>query len=148
MAELVIAVAGTPAPQGSKTLMRGRLVESSKRVKPWREAVVRAVREDPRILHFGERLPVEVEVTFYLPRPAGHYGTGRNAAALRGDAPDYPTAKQRDDVDKLSRSTLDALTESGVLSDDSQVVNLSARKRYAAYEQRPGAVIRVRTVRT
>lgn len=146
MTELFVTVYGTPAPQGSKSLMRGRLVESSKRVKPWRAAVVQAVRDNPRILRFTGRVPVEADITFLLERPAAHYGTGRNAARLRGDAPAYPVARQRDDIDKLCRSTLDALTESGVLADDSQVTQLVARKRYAEAGTIPGALIRVSTM--
>lgn len=38
-------VAGVPAPQGSKVLMRGRMIESSKKLKPWREAVRQAAAE-------------------------------------------------------------------------------------------------------
>ncbi len=42
--QLTITVYGTPGPQGSKRFMgvkggKGVLVESSKKVKPWREAV-------------------------------------------------------------------------------------------------------------
>lgn len=148
MAEVVLWVKGTPAPQGSKTLMRGRLIESSKRVRPWRDAIVQAVRENGHRVLFGEHVPVEVTVMFLLARPRTHYGTGRMAAALRGDAPRYPTAKQRDDTDKLCRSTLDGLAEAGVLDDDSQVVTLTARKRYAGHGQDPGARIRISTLRT
>ena len=153
MTELVITVYGDPAPQGSKTVFGRNVVESSKRVRPWREAVAQAVAAGPRIVAFGERVPVEVVITFWLPRPRSHYGTGRNASALRGDAPEYPVAKQRDDIDKLCRATLDALSGHGipkgcphVLDDDSQVAVLTAVKLYAGNGREPGARITVRTV--
>ena len=46
------------------------------------------------------------------------------------------------DIDKLQRSTLDALGEAGVWRDDSQVVDIRAWKSYADNET-PGAVITV-----
>lgn len=131
---LTVSVVGTPAPQGSKRHVgNGVMVESSKKVKPWRQDVrAAAIEALPSVLHplIG---PVRVHVTFYLSRPRGHYGTGRNAGLLRKSAPTWPAVKP--DVDKLLRSTLDALGEAGVWRDDSQVVGVSAWKRYD--DQRP-----------
>ena len=46
MKELEFRVVGIPAPQGSKTLTRyGALMESSKKVKPWRQDVIHAALE-------------------------------------------------------------------------------------------------------
>lgn len=144
-----IVVAGTPAPQGSKSAYQhprtGKivLVESSAGVKPWRAAVVAACRRArvPRLAG-----PVAVAITFYLPRPAGHYGTGRNAGRLRPSAPAYPAVKP--DVDKLERATLDGLTTGKAYEDDARVVDLSSRKRYAdpAAGIPVGAAIEVRGV--
>lgn len=153
MPELVVTVIGDPAPQGSKNVFRGRVVESSKRVKPWRRAVGDAVLRLPAPhVYFGSPCALDVDVTFYLPRPAKHYGTGRNAYVLRGDAPLYPARKQRDDIDKLARSTIDALAGQGlepgcaVMDDDGQVVTLTARKRWQPPKTLPGAVIRIRAL--
>jgi Holliday junction resolvase RusA-like endonuclease len=65
-----LEVFGDPAPQGSKTIYRGRLVESSaKKLNPWRKAIASAVEE--LLPHEHELLlgPVKVEVDFFLPRP-------------------------------------------------------------------------------
>ena len=71
--------------------------------------------------------PVAVDVTFYVPRNKGDWGTGRNAHKLRPSAPRYPAT--RPDVDKFLRRALDALT--GILyADDGQVVEVLARKRW------------------
>lgn len=87
-------VLGTPAPQGSKRAYvrsgRAVLVESSAKVRPWRDAVKVAVALDGGGQRFG-RQPVTVAVTFRLRRPRGHYGTGRNADQLRSAAPNHPT---------------------------------------------------------
>lgn len=136
--EVVVRVYGDPAPKGSLKCVGRRgnrahvLVEDSARSLPWRRRVRRA----------GEALGLErlegaltVEATLTVPRPAAHYGTGANAHTLRPGAPAYPyrraTGGHGGDVDKLARLVLDALEDVGVLTDDAQVVELTARKTYA-----------------
>lgn len=139
---LVVRVHGIPAPQGSKRHVGGgRMIESSKKVGPWREAVKAAV-----LTATGRRPttldgPVQVDITFILPRPKSHLGTGRNAGRVRDSAPAEPTTKP--DLDKLLRSTMDALTDVGVLRDDAQVVRIEAAKVYAWPEEPPGATIHI-----
>ena len=66
-----ITVHGTPAPQGSKRHVgNGVMVESSAKVKPWREAVKWAARQSMdvgREFAFVGDIPLAVDVTFYLP---------------------------------------------------------------------------------
>lgn len=143
MSLLSFRVVGTPAPQGSKRHVgNGVMIESSKKVRPWRQDV-RAAAADAIDSHAWEAPAgaVLVSITFYLQRPKGHYGSGRNAGTVRPTAPRSPAVKP--DVDKLVRSTLDALTEAGVLRDDAQVVELAARKRYATGPV--GAFVEVQT---
>lgn len=134
---MIIEVRGTPAPQGSKRHVGGgRMVEMSKAVGPWREAV-RA--ETQRAMGGRTPLagPVEVYATFYLARPKGHYRTGRNAALLRDGAPGWPFGKP--DIDKLLRALLDGLTMGGVWADDAQVAQVTAAKQYG----QPGCRIKI-----
>lgn len=117
---LVFYAAGIPAPQGSKRHVGGgRMIESSKKVAPWREDVRNsaelAAAEQGWEAPEG---PVAVDVTFWLPRPKSHPKTRRT----------WPTTKP--DVDKLLRSTCDALTSAGVIADDARIVDLDAHKRY------------------
>ncbi len=138
-----IEVYGIPAPQGSKRHVgRGIMVESSTKVKPWREAVKAAVLDQagPRTALDGS---VALSVVFRLARPRGNYRTGRNAALLRDGAPAWPGNKP--DIDKLLRSTMDALTDVGVWRDDCQVVDVTLSKVYAD-DQPPGATIRARAM--
>jgi crossover junction endodeoxyribonuclease RusA len=83
-------------------------------------------------------------VTFSLARPAGHYGTGRNAGIVRAGAPEFPAT--RPDLDKLARSTLDGLKSAGLYGDDGQVVILNVNKRYCLNGEPPGAGIEIREV--
>ncbi len=132
-----IDVIGTPAPQGSKRHVGGgRMVESSKKVKPWRSAVAAEALNHT----FGPWPYVGVAVTFRLKRPKSHYRTGRFADQLRADAPRYPA--KYPDLDKLCRSTLDGLKAGQAFADDSQVVVLEARKVFADRNQ-PGAWIQL-----
>lgn len=121
-----IFVPGEPAPQGSKTYVgRGRMRESSKRVKPWRALIVAKVRAvHPRPVVGG----VAVDLVFYRRRPKSHFRRGRDHNLLADSAPRLWTTTP--DVDKLSRAVLDALTMSGVIADDRQVVELRAFKKY------------------
>lgn len=145
-------VFGTPAPQGSKKAFVNRhtgrvnLKESSAKVRPWREAVKVAITsETGGTVLFTKPVAVSVLLDFYLKRPAGHYGTGKNAGVLKDWAlAARPTGKP--DIDKLERSTLDGLGEAGIYGDDSQVVTVTATKHYADGPERlpvPGARINV-----
>lgn len=137
----IFRVKGIPAPQGSKRAYvnktgRVSLVESSKAVKPWRDAVKSAYMAGKHGLHTG---PVSIEILFLFARPKGHYRSGRNDHILRDSAPSWPSV--RPDLDKLIRSTLDALTDAGAIEDDARVVNIGAAKEYAGRGIEPGAVI-------
>lgn len=97
-----IEVFGTPAPQGSKRGFVNRktgqvnMVESSNKVKPWRQSVKFAALNAKLPTLAG---PVKLEITFYLPRPKGHYRTGKHAGEVKESAPQYPAT--RPDTSKL-----------------------------------------------
>jgi Holliday junction resolvase RusA-like endonuclease len=136
---ITLQVYGEPAPQGSKSVSRhGGVYEKSRKVKPWREAI-RAAALAGRVEPLGG--PASVRITFLLPRPQGHYRTGRNAGQLRDSAPKYPAT--RPDLDKLARSTLDGLMLAGLYHDDGQVVRLYVAKGYAEQGSGPGALIEI-----
>lgn len=135
-----IEVAGIPAPQGSKRHVGGgRMVEASRAVGPWREAVraetQRAVEADPHsdeATGYGFAGPVAVKLWFRLPRPK---------SAPRSVI--WPA--KRPDLDKLCRAVLDGLTDGGAFADDGQVVALDAMKMFPDERGRlgPGCVIEI-----
>ena len=59
--------------------------------------------------------PVEIDVTFYLPRPA---------------KPKYRDAPTGVDIDNLVKMLLDSMSKNTILSDDRIVIDIHARKRY------------------
>lgn len=112
---VVIVVYGMPGAQGSKRFVghaatgRGILVESSKKVGPWRQAVKHAalaVRFDTPPLD----CPLRVRMVFTLPKPS-------SAPKRRRIWP-----MRTPDLSKLLRSTEDALTDAGIWRDDARVV--------------------------
>jgi crossover junction endodeoxyribonuclease RusA len=72
--------------------------------------------------------PLKVECEFFMPRPGGHYGTGRNAGVLKASAPAYHTGKP--DADNLAKFCLDVLN-GAAWKDDSQIVEMAATKKFA-----------------
>jgi len=131
-------VFGTPAPQGSKRHVGGgRMIEASKKVKPWRQAIVdQAIRDGVSGAALDGSL--ELRVTFYLQRPKSHIG-------VRGIRPSAPLLPNKvPDLDKLLRSTCDALTDSQVIVDDARIVRIKARKVYADNDP-TGALIYITT---
>jgi len=138
---ITVTVNGLPAPQGSKkSVGNGRMIEVSKALGPWREAVR---TETQNVLSAGAApiprgVAVDLLVTFWLPRPKAHHG----ARGLRPSAPRFHTT--RVDLDKLVRAAGDGLTAGGVWQDDSQVVVIHAEKRYAGGDQPPGMVAVIR----
>ena len=132
--KISFSVVGEPAPQGSKrNVGHGIMIEASKAVKPWREAVkwaaVEAIAGRPRpLLGSAKGAALFLEVEFFLRRP-------------KSVKDKYPG--KRPDIDKLLRSTMDALTQAGVYRDDSQVVDTHMSKRYADSTRSVGAYITV-----
>jgi Holliday junction resolvase RusA-like endonuclease len=91
--------------------------ESSKKLPGWRESVVMAAKvsfmENNHQTLLG---PVSLHCTFYMPRP-------------KSVSRKYPNIAP--DLDKLLRGIGDALQISGVLSNDGQIVAITAKKVYA-----------------
>lgn len=120
MSGLRFEVIGLPGAQGSKRHVgHGIMVESSKKVAPWREAVANAART----AHHGHQPldgPLSLTVVFRLPATSSWKAADRT----RG----WRWKDRTPDLDKLLRSTGDALTQAGVIADDARLVNITARK--------------------
>lgn len=105
-------VYGIPAPQGSKSFKGIRaghaiMVESSKKVKPWRKLV-----ESVAAATKAETLdgPLAARMVFTMPKP-------KSAPKRRQTWPD-----RTPDLSKLVRSTEDAIVTAGLIADDARIV--------------------------
>lgn len=130
--ELYLDVEGIPRPQGSKRHVGNGIMIEASNVKPWREAIARAVAQAQ--LAAGEEIqfsdPVVIWAVFYLPRPK---------------SVKRPFPSVAPDLDKLCRSLGDGLSiNSSALKDDALIIRWIASKRYADYRP-PGAEILIRT---
>ena len=124
-------VRGLPIAQGSlrSFVVNGRpiITTTARGLASWRRLVADVAQQyAPRELWNG---PVQIELVFGLPKP-------KSAPKTRRVWPD-----KRPDLDKLTRSVLDALTHV-VFADDSQIVDIKATKDYGP----PGVVIEVKRV--
>jgi len=133
-AALRLTVYGVAQPAGSKRAFynksAGRVLvtDANKKARPWKAEVVAAARTamlaesvtETGVLVDG---PLMLTLTFYAPRPRGHFG----AKGVKPSAPDWPIV--RPDVLKLARGVEDACT--GVIwRDDAQIVVENLRKEY------------------
>ena len=134
---LTITVFGRPAPQGSKRYVGGnraqggRFIEASKYLPAWRKAITAAAIAEIENGSWAKSIePIEIEVIFYLERPA-------TVSVAKRPWPIKPP-----DLDKLLRGVLDGMTDAGVWDDDGQVVKITAWKVYADTRE-PGAFIKI-----
>ena len=119
------------APQGSKSYIgNGRMIESSKRVKPFRSDL-QGVAIEATPVDWDLGLEYKLQCDFHFRRPKSHL---TSKGALAKAAPMFPVSRQIGDTDKLIRSVCDALT--GICwYDDSQVVDITAKKRFFERDQ-------------
>lgn len=120
---IVLTVVGLPAPQGSKSVINGRVVEGKSAAQranlaAWRDAVRAECR---RWLEEHPQPPIDEPVSltlrFRFPPVASDPYRLRHATLP--------------DVDKCTRATFDALVQGGLLKDDSRVWEARVRKMYA-----------------
>ena len=116
------------------------VLDACKKSRDWKSSVAVVAAESFAAPLTGA---LSVTMTFCLPRPKNHYGTGKSAGRLRMSAPRHPSI--RPDVLKLARSTEDALT--GIAwRDDSQIVREYLIKRYA--DRIAGTMIEIHSLKT
>lgn len=124
---LVFHVDGVAQPKGSAKAFvvkdRAVVTNDNPKTRPWAALVRDAAQQAAGATIACPRgVPVVLGLSFVLPRPV--------SLPKRVQA-----HTKKPDVDKLTRAVLDALT--GVVwQDDSQVVDVSATKRYAVGDER------------
>ena len=128
-----VFVPGTPIPQGSVDVYRGRVVSVKAPLKKWRTDV----RLATLARHKGESLdgPITVSLVFQIEPP---------------QRPRWWAPAVKPDLDKLVRAVLDSLstykdrktkaTVPGVITDDARIVHITATK---TYHGKPGVMITI-----
>lgn len=131
MTHFMVWVPGKAAPQGSKKgfVINGKaiLVDASEGNKAWRKLVTETIKADQDYIRYSG--PVNVSLTFWMEKAKSN--KTKHMA-------------QKPDIDKLSRSVLDAMTDSEIIEDDSRVIYLTVTKRWAEPDDyMPGVLIHV-----
>ena len=134
-------IPGTPRPQPRvKAYSRGGHagVYTPDTADAWKQEIALAMREYAGVAIAG---PIWLTMSFYIPRPKSHYGTGKNARVLKPQSPKFHT--NRGDVDNFCKGAMDCLTTCKVWKDDAQVVSLKAEKFWA--DDAPGMALMIMT---
>ncbi len=142
--EICFFVAGDPQPKGStrsfyvKKIERVVTTTTNKNTKQWQLRIATEAQHanESRSISFftpDKDCGYEVEANFLFARPKSLPKRVR-------------TNTKRPDLDKLVRALLDGLADI-LLPDDSQVISITAAKRYIEPGETPGAEIVVRRTR-
>lgn len=116
---------------------------------PWKNAMINAIRRQCEVHRWPG--PVEVHAFFRFERegtrPPGRFDGPCPECGCTGGHPAWcpqsgleawPAGRQYGDEDKLRRNLLDALTQSGLIFDDSQVMGGLPWKRFVRDGEQPG----------
>lgn len=120
-------IPGTPVPQGSVDVYRGRIVSVKAPLRKWRDSI----RAATMAKHSGPPMdgPITVHMVFQMPRP---------------QRPRWALPAVKPDGDKLCRAVFDALsttkTQPGVIVDDARIVSFTVTK---TYHGNPGVLITI-----
>lgn len=126
-------VSGTPVPQGSVDVYRGRIVAVKAPLREWRTKI----RTSTMARHDGPPMdgPLHVSLAFQLVPPK---------------KPRWWAPAVKPDLDKLVRAVLDSLSTTkdrktkaivkGVITDDARIISITAAK---AYHGNPGVMITI-----
>lgn len=119
---------GQPRPKAfHRKGMAGARVYDPGTAEGWKSQVAIAAR--PFIGQEPVTMPLRLVLVFWFPRPKGHFRSGKHANEKRDNAPTFHASKP--DADNLAKAVMDALTVLRIWADDSQICDLSVRKRYA-----------------
>jgi len=139
MREINFTVYGDPKPQPRPRFRRmGKFVSTydpaSDDKKNFHQIANHYAPEEPI------STPLRVEVNFFLKRPKGHYGTGKNVGKLKVSSPVYHIKKP--DVDNLVKFVLDSLNKL-YWTDDAIIIILVVGKFYAENEKATRTEVRI-----
>lgn len=116
-----------PQPRPRATSHGGRArVYNPPTANEWKSKVMEGLIS---YAHEDSKEPFILFLTFFMPRPKSHYGTGRNSRLLKANAPIFHT--QTPDIDNLTKAVMDAMTVINIWRDDSQVLSVTSTKSWA-----------------
>lgn len=165
MTVYTFGVDGKPRPKGSLKCLGGRshnMVEAVESSRPWKLHTIRTIRHTFGIesVRQGAKVvgwtrggspwepwagAVEVQVIFrFLPEYSK--AAGKSGQVLPSYDTPWPIADEIGDTDKLCRNLGDALEQSGLISNDRNIVSWRACKVWCTGSEVPGMFVQVTTL--
>jgi len=130
MAPITFTARGIPQPQGRPRAFARKFgdkwqarVYNPATAEGWKGIVALAAK--PHVPFPPLAGPLQVVLSFTMPRPKGHY---RSNGQLKEGAPAWHIA--RGDFDNYAKAICDAMTQIGMWADDGQVARALVEKRY------------------
>jgi len=120
---------------GTGVRMHVQTYDPAKKVK---ETFASILQQDAPATPIDE--PIMLEINFYMRRPKGHYGTGKNIGKIKATAPEWCSSKP--DIDNLIKFVQDALNKI-FYRDDSLICQVVGRKLYS---EKPRTEITIQTL--
>ncbi|MCM6836091.1 RusA family crossover junction endodeoxyribonuclease [Leuconostoc mesenteroides] len=117
-----------PAPHNQSKTNRWGGVYKSKREIAYINELENKLNNLTNIEHFTDT-PIKVSYKFGI-KPPKSWSKKKTQQAINQEI--YPTSMQVGDVDNIVKSTQDRLMATGVIDDDSNIISLTAEKRYSA----------------
>ena len=136
--DYILEVLGTPTAQGRPRATRmGKHIHvyDDKKSRNAKSNLLAAIEDQAPETPLN--CPLQVDLIFYIKRPKGHYGSGRNAGKVKASAPFLHTS--RPDIDNLRKLVMDAMTDV-FWRDDSLVCVGTTEKMYS---EKPRTVIKI-----
>lgn len=132
---------GWPRPRARSMGKHATVYTPKGRWHDWKNAVMTACLEQYDDAPMTG--PIEMTVVYRMPRPKGHWGTGKNSDRIRPSAPRW-WHTQTPDRDNLDKGTKDGITKARVWADDCQVCHGPSTKIWCPANEHPGATITIR----
>jgi Holliday junction resolvase RusA-like endonuclease len=149
-------VDGRPRTKGSlkATCTRNRshtirYQEETKDSSRWRRTVALACQRHQKAMWgklLGRECAVEVRLVVYFDRQLSVAQGAPVGTVIPSHLGPLPTDIHLGDTDKLARNVGDALTDSGIIRDDSQITDFMVAKRWASPEHPAGVEVLVMEV--
>jgi Holliday junction resolvase RusA-like endonuclease len=118
--DISFSLRGTPKAQPrarSRSGMKG--VYNPQTADLWKRRIIRVIEERIKIQFPNYPGAICFSATFIFPRPKSHFYARKNERTLRASAPVFHTKKP--DTDNLLKALKDAISQTKVWKDDSQV---------------------------
>lgn len=124
-----ISLTVNPAPHNQSKTNRWGGVYKSKREIAYITELENQLNNNTKLIEHFTDTPIKVSYKFGI-KPPKSWSKKKTQQAINQEI--YPTSMQVGDVDNVVKSTQDRLMATHIIDDDSNIISLTAEKRYSA----------------